>query len=423
MQLNTSFIKDSDKILIAFSGGKDSIVLLDLLLKIVNKKQIAIAHINHQIREASYKDALFSKKIAQKYKIKYFETRLNLKNLNSNIEAIAREKRYKALYQIAEKNDYNKIATAHTKSDNIEQFFIRLYRGTSLSGLAGISENRDIIIRPLLDFTTTDIKNYIVKHNLEHIEDETNFQNIYLRNKIRNEILPRLNIENYDLHTHIINLMEQIKKDNEYFDGILNNFIDKNLHIFKDFIFFDINLHNSLPNNIKNRLIHLILYKFFNTSTSYNKISEILACTDESMTRPTKAMTLTTTPIKLQITKEINFYSDKNYIAIYRNNNNILSIDETKKLFEIIKEKISFFRNCELNDLFINENIKLINFTNGDKFKKYNNKEIKLKDIFIDHKIPIFLRKIWPLLSLNNEIIAIPFIEKGYYYNPNHNKK
>ncbi len=406
-QINLSIIKNSDKILVAFSGGKDSVVLLDLLFKNFNKNQIGIAHIDHQIRKNSSKDALFSKKTAERYRIPYFESKLNLKNLNSNTEAVAREKRYNALFEIAEKNGFNKIATAHTKSDNIEQFFIKLYRGTSLSGLGGISEKRDMIIRPLLDFTTTDIKNYIKKHGLIHIEDETNKENIYLRNKIRNEILPHINIENYDIFSHIINIMEQIKQDNQYFNEILTKLTEK-VYKFDDLLFFDNHLLLNQPDSIKSRFIHLILYSFFDTGGNYNKITEISRNISKD--------------VKIQINPVLDFYSDKNYTAFVRKNNSVLSINETEKIFKIIKNKINYFRNCEYSDLFINENIKLINFTDGDKFKKYNNKKVKLKDIFTDHKIPLFLRRKWPLLLLQNEIIAIPFIEKGYFYNPDNKK-
>ena len=406
-KLNVSLIKNTDKILIAFSGGKDSVVLLDLLFKNFNKNQIGIAHIDHQIRKNSSKDALFSKKTAKRYKVPYFESKLNLKNLNSNTEAVAREKRYEALFEIAEKNGFNKIATAHTKSDNIEQFFIKLYRGTSLSGLGGISEKRDMIIRPLLDFTTTDIKNYIKKHGLIHIEDETNKENIYLRNKIRNEILPHINIENYDIFSHIINIMEQIKQDNQYFNEILTKLTEK-VYKFDDLLFFDNHLLLNQPDSIKSRFIHLILYSFFDTGGNYNKITEISRNISKD--------------VKIQINPVLDFYSDKNYTAFVRKNNSVLSINETEKIFKIIKNKINYFRNCEYSDLFINENIKLINFTDGDKFKKYNNKKVKLKDIFTDHKIPLFLRRKWPLLLLQNEIIAIPFIEKGYFYNPDNKK-
>jgi len=405
--LDKLLIENSDKILIAFSGGKDSVVLLDILSKTINKEKIAIAHIDHEIRESSYKDALFSKEIAKKYKVKFFEKKLSLSNLKSNTEAIAREKRYQALYEIAKNNEYDKIATAHTKSDNIEQFFIKLYRGSSLNGLGGIKKEINIIIRPLLDFTSNDIKDYIKKHHLKHIEDETNKESIYLRNKIRNEILPELNIPNYDLNTHIINLMKQINKDNEYFNEILEKFVKK-IYNFDNFLFFDNSLLLNQPDSIKSRFIHLILLRFFNTNSNYNKITDI----SNSIS----------TVVKIQISKELNFYSDKNYTAFVSSNNSLLSIKDTEKIFNIIKDKISYFRNCNINELLINENIKLINFKNGDKFKKYNNKTIKLKDIFIDHKIPVFLRKSWPLLSLNEQIIAIPFIEKGNYYNPSNKK-
>ena len=407
MFLKKSLIKKSDKILIAFSGGKDSVVLLDLLLKSFEKSNIAIAHINHEIRENSSLDARFSQDIAKKYGILYFQKNLGLKNISSNIEAVARDNRYNALIKIAKDNSFNKIATAHTKSDNIEQFFIKLYRGSSLSGLGGISEARDMIIRPLLAYSSEDIKAYIKNNNLSHIEDETNAENLYLRNKIRNTILPKINIENYDLHTHIINLMTQIEKDNLYFNNIINEFIDKNVHIFNDFLFFDKSLLLNLPESIKTRLIHKLLYQFFNTTSNFNKIMEIIKEDKE----------------KLQVSSKVDLFFDNNFISIVKNNAKTLNIKDTERLFSIIKDKIKFFRACETSDLFIDENIQLINFTTGDKFQKYNNKTVKLKDVFIDHKIPIFLRRLWPLLSLNNEVIALAFLEKGYYYNPKNSYK
>jgi tRNA(Ile)-lysidine synthetase-like protein len=156
--------------------------------------------------------------------------------------------------------------------------------------------------------------------------------------------------------------------------------------------------------------MNVLLYRFFNINSSYNKITEIIE------------LTKTENEVS-QISKDINFYATKNFIAISKENNKFFTLKEIEIIFNLIKNEITYFQNCELDNLLIDENIKLINFKNGDKFQKYNNKEVKFKDIFIDHKIPLFLRKKWPLLSINNKIIAIPFIEKGYYYNPINNKK
>jgi len=396
-----SLISKNDKVLIAFSGGKDSVVLLDLLSKF--NISIAIAHIDHQIRENSYKDALFSKNISQKYNIPYFEEKINLKGLNSNIEAIAREERYNALIKIAKGNNYNKIVTAHTKSDNIENFFIRLYRGTSLDGLGGIKEIKDnIIVRPLLIFTSQEIKDYIINNRLSNIEDDSNKDIRFLRNRVRNEIIPSIELEDYSILKNINNLTQQIKLENDFMNQEVLKIIKNDFFIFDNIIFTKRDKFNQLHLAIKFRVINHILLNFLNISSSKDRITQI--------------NNIFNTKNRRETIKNIIISSDYNFIAFEKPKNRVFDFKELDEVFEVIKDDIKFFKDTSYNHLIITPNMKISSFKNGDFFIKYNGKRKKLKDIFIDNKIPRFLRKYWPVLKLNNKIIAVFSIEKGNYY-------
>jgi len=181
------------KLLLAISGGIDSVVLADLLLQ--NDYDFALAHCNFQLRGTdSDKDEAFVKDFAQKRNIPVFTVKFDTKKTASerkiSTQVAARELRYEWFENIRKEHQYNFILTAHHADDNLETVLINLLRGTGLEGLTGIPERNKNIIRPLLPFTREEIKNYAEKKELKWREDLSNFEDKYTRNKIRHHILP-----------------------------------------------------------------------------------------------------------------------------------------------------------------------------------------------------------------------------------------
>ena len=194
-----NLIAEGDRLVLALSGGIDSMVLADLLLK--TKVQFVIAHCNFHLRGVeSDGDEQFVCKFAERKGIqcfvKHFETEKYAADQGISIEMAARDLRYDWFEELRQQLDYDKIAVAHHADDQAETFFINLLRGAGLRGLKGMQPQNGVIIRPLLWASREQIHQYAIENQVHWREDHTNAETIYLRNKIRNQLLPAFD----DLH-------------------------------------------------------------------------------------------------------------------------------------------------------------------------------------------------------------------------------
>lgn len=185
--------KSGEKILLAVSGGVDSVVMLHLFSK--TNYPIGIAHCNFHLRGAeSDGDEAFVRKLAKIYQVPIFvkdcETKKYAKEKGVSIEMAARDLRYDWFVEVCEKENYQKVAIGHNRNDDEETFFIKLLRGSGLSGLRGIPLQRDRYFRPILFASRKEIRAYAKKNKLKSREDSTNATDDYLRNRVRHHFLP-----------------------------------------------------------------------------------------------------------------------------------------------------------------------------------------------------------------------------------------
>ena len=216
----------SDKILIAVSGGVDSIVLLDLFSKLGS--DIAIAHCNFMLRGAeSDGDAQFVRTLAEKYKVDYFQKSCDAgqyaEENKCSIQEAARELRYAWFEEICNKEGFRKIAVGQHLDDQIETFFINLFRGAGISGLRGMPEKRGKVIRPLLFSRRREIEQYARQNKLKFKEDSSNCSNKYLRNQIRHQLFPELKKIKAKSNDSILKSLKNLYDD----DLILNQLLEK----------------------------------------------------------------------------------------------------------------------------------------------------------------------------------------------------
>lgn len=202
----------SDKLVLAVSGGVDSVVLLHVMYQQMGKENLIVAHVNHGMRQSAKRDCLFVEHLAKQYGIR-FETNSDLPELFS--ENDARVFRYQFLEMIATKYGANYILTAHHQDDQVETFLWRLMRGDGVNGLLGMPQQRALsdsvmLYRPLLSWSKVEIVEYAQLHQLDHVEDETNTQPIYTRNRLRQHVVPLLRQEQQRFDAHVIALQHEL---------------------------------------------------------------------------------------------------------------------------------------------------------------------------------------------------------------------
>lgn len=206
--------KTTDKILLAVSGGLDSMVMLHLFKEA--GVSISVAHCNFQLRgKESNDDERFAKTICEKWNIPFHNIRFETNNYATekglSIQLAARELRYKWFREVKDINQLNWIATAHHFNDSIETWLLNFSKGTSLDGLLGIPEKTNDIIRPLLFATREEIENYGADNGISWREDESNRTDDYQRNFIRHQIIPKLKKLNPSFETSMEKTIEKLK--------------------------------------------------------------------------------------------------------------------------------------------------------------------------------------------------------------------
>lgn len=211
------FLKNS-KLLLAVSGGIDSMVLVHLFQRL--RYDIAIAHCNFQLRgDESRADSEFVKEYASKYDIPFYEANFDtLQYATENklsLQVAARELRYEWFYELLDKENKDYILTAHHADDAIETFVINLIRGSGIDGFVGIPTQNKNVIRPLLTWTRDEILAYANKENCQWREDSSNLSDKYLRNKIRNNIIPFFKASNTNFLESFQNTQDHLKESQQ----------------------------------------------------------------------------------------------------------------------------------------------------------------------------------------------------------------
>lgn len=277
-----NLIENGDKIIVAVSGGPDSICLLDILKKLQKEKtisfEIIVAHVNHMIREEAKEDEQYVKKYCEKNGIVFFAKSIDVEKMahtnKIGTEEAGRLVRYNFFEEILEKTKATKIAIAHNKNDKIETIFLHILRGSGLEGLKGIEPKRENIIRPLIECERAEIEKYCEENQLQPRIDKTNFENIYNRNKIRNIVIPYIQKEfNPNIIKTINRLSSIITEEEEYLEKQTKKaYQELLLEEQENQITIDLKKFNLQETVIKVRLIRYIIKRLFGSCQRIEKI-------------------------------------------------------------------------------------------------------------------------------------------------------
>ena len=277
-----NLIENGDKLVLAVSGGPDSISMLNILNEIkkdgIINFEFVVAHVNHMIRKEAKEDEEYVKKYCNENGIEFYSKSIDVKKLANNnkvgTEEAGRMVRYKFFDEVLEKIGSNKIGVAHNKNDKAETIIMNMIRGSGITGLKGIEAKRGKYIRPLIECERAEIEDYCEKEKLNPRIDKTNFENTYTRNKIRNILIPYIKKEFNPNIIETLNRLSSLVTDEE-------DYIEKQVEkIYKEIVIdedekeivIDLKSFNNQEKVIKSRIILYTITRLFGTSKEIAKV-------------------------------------------------------------------------------------------------------------------------------------------------------
>ena len=279
-----NMVENGEKVVLAVSGGPDSICMLDILNDIKNDEtidmnfEIVVAHVNHMIRKEAEEDAKYVKKYCEEKQIEFYSKSIDVQKMANNnkigLEEAGRKARYDFFDEILERTNAQKIAIAHNKNDKVETVLMHILRGSGINGLKGIEPKREKYIRPLIECERNEIEEYCNDKNLQPRIDKTNFENEYTRNKVRNLLIPYIQKEfNPNLIKTIDRLSNLVAEEENYMDKQVEK-VYKEILISENQkeIQLDLKMFNLQEKVIKSRVILYTITRLFGNSKGLEKI-------------------------------------------------------------------------------------------------------------------------------------------------------
>lgn len=276
-----NLIEKNDSIVVGVSGGPDSMTLLSILLKLKEEfnLKIYVVHVNHMLRENAIKDEEYVKEFCEKNNIEMFIKKANISEIAKKekigLEEAGRNIRYNFFEEVLKNTKSNKIAIAHNLNDKAETIIMNTLRGSGVSGLKGIEAKRKKYIRPLIEIERYEIEKYCIENKINPRHDESNDDNTYTRNKIRNIVIPYIKNEfNPNIIKTLNRLSEIIKEEDEYVQSETEKiFKEILLTDEKNKIEFDPRKFNEQEKVIQKNLILLAIKKVKGSTQGIEKVN------------------------------------------------------------------------------------------------------------------------------------------------------
>ena len=429
-------ISPGEKILIALSGGPDSVFALNFFYKFqrLYKVTLGAAHVNHSLRgKEADKDEKFSRKICEELKIDFYSVKVDVHTYAAgnklSVEEAARELRYSSLNDVLKKYRYDKIVTAHTLDDNAETVLLNLFKGTGLRGISGIPVVRENIIRPFLVVTKEEILEYLNEIGAGYRTDRTNKDIQYKRNLIRHKIIPLIKKEiNLSLEKTLFNSSQLFRNAQVILNNYINPVVNEVVAFSGEKLWIDLKLFSMYPKEMLGEILRQAITSNLDFEFEYDDYIKI-----ESLikNRVGKSVFLSSSLIAVRDREKIVIYKKPKSSAFRPIE---VKIGDEKKIEgKILKMFLSGIEKVKFDKNNLHEFISADNLDNkfivrrwkaGDRFIPLGMKDYKnISDFLTEQKLSYFKKKEQLLLINRNNIVWVVGLRIDDRYRINQNTK
>lgn len=411
-----NLLKKGDVVAVACSGGADSMALLHNLKCLENEFDIEViaVTVNHQIRENGESDATFVQNYCEQNNIRCYKFKVDVPKMAQakaiSLETAGREARYGIFDALVQKGIANKVALAHHLDDQAETILLHLFRGAGLSGVKGMDYQKDnTYIRPMLETSKAQILEYINQNNIPYVQDETNFDSVYTRNYLRNEIMPLILKKWPNVINALNNFSKSAGEDDDY---ILNNLNDHALLIENKVAKIPLSYFH-----YSEAVISRIIFKAIHGIGIGEDIERKHVEAIKDLARNHENGKKIDLPLGITVFKEYE------YVTITNKKRPEVKLYAELKCGEV---KVPYFGKLvikRVKDFVKKDGVLYIDYKKvprdavwrfrqkGDIFEKFGGGTKKLKDYLIDKKVPQRERNYIPVLASGNEILAVAGME------------
>lgn len=435
--INKELINYGEGVIVGISGGYDSVCLLHILYSVSTELGIKIypVHVNHMLRgDEAIRDENFVRNFCSSLGLEVYVKHIDIakksKDEKISLEEAGRNARYDEFNRIAKLHSAAKIAVAHSRNDQAETILMRICRGTGLEGLRGMEYKRDNIIRPLLEIDRSQIEQYVNDMGIKAVTDSSNLHTDYFRNRIRLNVIPAINSAfRSDITENLLRLSKIVVAEDDYLSYNSELYYQKSVHTQKSmYAELDLKVLMEIHQALRFRVLRLAIEK---TCSTLNGLEYIHLEKLNDLIESGRTGAQIDLPHSLAAVKSYNLlilreqgrsdreqFEQKLNIPGETEISNIGSYMQTELInFDSIKSCREFInKNEKVHTKFVDfekltatgKNITVRNRRDGDVFKPLkSNGTKKLKEYFIDNKVPREVRNTIPLIAVGKEIVWI----------------